>query len=123
MTVSLTLTDAQVAEVMHGASLAGAVDDLLAGLDDQQRLRAVMAQHSEDRRYSRSGIRFLMILGAFAKDGSERSLKEVATEIKLPSSTTFRYINTWLVLGALEQNPVSHRYRRVIVAPGEAPRP
>lgn len=64
--------------------------------------------------YSRSTLRALMVLQAFPCDGGERQLTAVAGELGLSPSTTHGYVITWVAVGALEQNPTTRRYRRVM---------
>ena len=112
MTVTISLTDAQLAQVMRETTSVGSLTRLLGDADDAHRLRQVVAPLYDDPRYSRSTLRALTVLGAFTKDGIERDLKHVAEEVELSPSTTHRYISTWVMLGLLEQDPASRRYRR-----------
>lgn len=111
MPVTVTLTDAQAAhiarEVLNVSSLT-----MLAECHNPQRTRQLLTELGNDRRYSRSTLRALAVLDAFASDGSEREVKHVAEELNLSQSTTHRYINTWVILGELEQDAATRRYRR-----------
>jgi hypothetical protein len=112
MRVTLTLTDDQVSQVTHELSSAASLGALLADVNDPQRLGRVMAQFSDDRNCSRSTLRALAVLGAFSENVGGRDLKKVAEELGLSASTTYRYVNTWVMLGMLEKDSASRRYRR-----------
>jgi hypothetical protein len=106
------LTDAQVAQIAldaaGGARLAGS----LSGLGGVDELRQVMLPLVDDKSYSHSTFRAVIVLAAFPADGSERELTDVAREIGLAPSTTHRYARTLTALGLLEQNADSRKYRR-----------
>jgi hypothetical protein len=110
--VTITLTDAQVAQIAldaaGGARLAGS----LSGLGSVDELRQAMLPLVDDQTYSHSTFRAAIVLAAFPADGSDRELTDVAREIGLSPATTHRYARTWTALGLLEQNADSRRYRR-----------
>lgn len=110
--VTITLTDAQVAQIAldaaGGAQLAGS----LSGLGGVDELRQAMLPLVDDQSYSHSTFRAVIVLAAFPADGSEREVTDVAREIGLAPSTTHRYARTWTALGLLEQNADSRRYCR-----------
>jgi IclR helix-turn-helix domain len=110
--VTITLTDAQIAQVAldsaGGARLVGS----LSGLGSVDELRRAMLPFVDDQTYSHSTFRAAIVLAAFPADGSDRELTDVAREIGLAPSTTHRYARTWCALGLLEQNADSRRYRR-----------
>lgn len=116
--VTITLTDWQVARVVREAAVAPGLTALPAGLDDFGELHGAVMPLLDDAAYSRSTLRALLVLGAFPPDGSERELTDVARQLDLSPSTTHRYIGTWMAVGLLEQHPRSRRYRR---APPDAP--
>jgi hypothetical protein len=113
--VAIVLTDAQVAQVVRSTSGNSALTASLAGLSEPGSLRESVTRLREDRRYSRSFLSGLLVLGAFPEDGSERELTQVAAELTSPASTTHRYIGTWMAVGLLEQDPTSRRYRRALL--------
>lgn len=115
MQITLTLTDAQVAQVTHEVSSAASLSALLADAGDLQRLLTIMEQFSEDRNCSRSTLRALAVLAALSDDVPRRDLKQVAAEVGISPSTTYRYVNTWVMLGMLEQDPASRRYQRPVL--------
>jgi hypothetical protein len=109
--VSLGLTAEQVAGVIAAATAAGADRaSLLAGLAAPGELAT--SPLLEDRTVSRSLLFGLVVLISFPADGGGRGIKEVAEELNLPTSTTHRYAHTLCVIGLLEQDPRTRRYRR-----------
>ena len=111
--VSVTLSPAQVAEVVRQASDgAGRTAAMLAGLGDARELKAAMSPLLGDATYSQSTLRAAQTLAAFPIDGSERALTDVARELGLSPPTTHRYVITWEALGLLERDPRSRRYSR-----------
>jgi DNA-binding MarR family transcriptional regulator len=96
--------------VIAAASTAGAKSaSLLAGLARPGELTA--SPLLDDRTMSRSLLFGMVVLISFPADGSDRSIKEVADELDLPTSTTYRYIHTLLAAGLLSQDPRTRRYR------------
>jgi hypothetical protein len=114
--ITITLTDAQIARVLLAASggvqLAGTLSGVLSGTGSLAELAELMLPMLDDQTYSRSTFRSAMVLAALPADGSEIELNEIARTIGLSPSTTYRYARTWTVLGVLEQNPDTRRYRR-----------
>jgi hypothetical protein len=97
--------------VIAAATAAGTESaNLLAGLAAPGDLTA--SPLLSDRTVSRSLLCGLVVLIAFPADGSDRGIKEVATELGLPTSTTHRYAHTLLTVGLLAQDPRTRRYRR-----------
>ncbi len=113
--IAITLTDAQVARVVLEASGGNQIAGSLSGLRSVEELRQTMMPMLNDQSYSHSTFRAAMVLAAFPADGSEAELQDVAATIGLSPSTAHRYTRTWMVLGLLEQNPDSRRYRRAHV--------
>jgi DNA-binding MarR family transcriptional regulator len=109
--VSLALTDAQVAKVLEAVA-SGAERSLLfaPGLDQPKALTT--SPLLEDPKVSRSLLLGLVVLISFPSDGRERGVKELALDLGLPASTTYRYIHTLVSAGLLEQDPLTRKYRR-----------
>lgn len=107
-----TLTDAQVARVVLRAAVGQQPSRPLLTIDSLDVLRRAVLPLLDDKTYSYSTFRAVMVLAALPADGSERELTAIARTIGLSPSTTHRYIRTWAALGVLEQNPDSQRYRR-----------
>lgn len=112
--VSITLTAEQISEVQDGVAVAGEALRLLSQMSDPERFAATVAAALNERGYSHSTLRSLLVLSAFSPDGTPRELKEVADQLGLSPATTHRYLRTWLVVGALDQDPDSRRYRRAV---------
>lgn len=109
--VSLGLTPAQVAKVIAAVSAAGGEGaGLLAGLARPREL--VASRLLADATVSRSLLLGLAVLIAFPADGGARGIREVAQELELPTSTTYRYVHTLLGVGLLTQDTHTRRYRR-----------
>ena len=110
--VAITLTEAQVGQVTRAAADGGGV--LLALLTRQTgpEAAAFAAQSSAELGpISRSTLRAVLVLRAFPTDGSYLTLAEVAQAVGMSPSTTHRYVTTWVVVGVLEQEAVTRRYR------------
>lgn len=112
--VTITLTELQVARIVREVTGESGILALPAGLDELSRLRGMLQPLLDDAAYSRSTLRALLVLGAFPTDGEERELTDVARQLDLSPSTTHRYIGTWMAVGLLEQHPRSRRYRRAV---------
>ena len=112
--VTITLTESQVARIVREVTGESGILALPAGLDELSRLRGTLQPLLDDAAYSRSTLRALLVLGAFPADGEERELTDVARQLDLSPSTTHRYIGTWMAVGLLEQHPRSRRYRRAV---------
>ena len=108
------LSDAQVAHVAREAAARANPAELLPEISDVDQLRDVLVPLLDDAAYSRSVLRALLVLDAHPLDGSGRTLTGVSTQLGLSPSTTHRYLNTWVAVGMLEQDPRSRRYRRVL---------
>jgi DNA-binding MarR family transcriptional regulator len=110
--VSITLSSAQVAQVVRAATRGEGLSGLLTALNDPQNLRASVLASLDSNRYSRSALRSLLVLTAFPLDGAERELTDVAKQLGMSPSTTHRYVATWVEVGMLERDPTSRKYRR-----------
>lgn len=64
-----------------------------------------------DSGFSRSLERGLAILSAFGRERRQLGVKELAGELDVSPSTAHRYASTLVVLGYLEQDPESRKYR------------
>jgi DNA-binding MarR family transcriptional regulator len=118
--VTISLTEAQVAEVLSEASGGFGLEQAMTGMGDLDELRSVVVPLLDDVKCSRSTFRALLVLVAFPADGSEHDLTDIARRLQLSPSTTHRYISTWMAVGLLEQDPRSRRYRRTL-APSARP--
>lgn len=110
--VTIALTEGQVAAVMRLASGPTGLARLLAEMSDFDAVCSVVLPRLDDATCSRSTLRALLVLAAFPANGIERELRDVARQLALSPSITHRYIGTWMVVGLLEQDPRTRRYRR-----------
>lgn len=76
------------------------VDDVLGDKRD----------HARD--LSHSLIASLIVFAAFS-DGEEHRVTRAAAESGMNTTTTLRYVRTWVALGVLVQDQRTHRYRLV----------
>ena len=106
--VAITLTKAQVRDVVRGASVAAGSHPLSALLE----LKDVVLPLLRDSECSRSTLRGLLVLAAVPIDGSEREVTDIANHLGISASTTYRYLNTWVAVGLVDRDPRSRRYRR-----------
>jgi hypothetical protein len=132
--ISITLSPAQVDDVVRGAS-QGRAPSVLTLITKQ--LAAPLAPHggarieplpregqaqepifggylphdTEDPRLSRSLLRGLSMLTCFGPDGRERGIVELASDLGLSPSTAHRYALTLVELGLLERCPKTRKYR------------
>ncbi len=123
--ISITLSPAQVDEVVRAASTSRApgiselLVDALTGRAATGRGAgsgtASFGGHASldavDPRFSRSLLRGLLILTCFNPGGEERGIVEIADELGMSPSTTHRYALTLVELGLLERCPDTRKYR------------
>jgi IclR helix-turn-helix domain len=102
--ISITLSAAQIDEVVRAASSARApsVTALLGGY---------MPSDSSDPRLSQSLLRGLSLLTCFGPDGEARGILELARDLGMSPSTAHRYAYTLVELGLLERCPKTRKYR------------
>jgi IclR helix-turn-helix domain len=63
-----------------------------------------------EKNVSQSLIQALIVLAAFS-NGREHAVTRLGREIGMSTSTTWRYVRTWVAFGLLEHDPDTHRYR------------
>lgn len=111
--VSIVLTSSQLAQVLRDTSGEGrGVISLLPTLTDLRSASEVINAQADAGKVSRSVLRALLVLAAFPHNGTYRPLIAVSKELGYNSSTTHRYVSTWIAVGLLEQDPRSRKYRR-----------
>ena len=108
---SITLTDAQVAQVVGAAARHG-LSSVLGG--DPEAL-SVAALGTVDARLSRSLLYGLVVFACFPVDGTKRTITAVARQLGLSPATVYRYAATLTAVGLLERDPDSREYRRCFV--------
>ncbi len=127
--ISVTLSPAQVDEVLRAASQSRApsVSSLIADAlrsespakrnaesaesSDQPAPAGYLPSDTSDRRLSRSLLRGLSILTCFGASGEERGIVELSRDLGMSASTAHRYALTLVELGLLERCPRSRKYR------------
>lgn len=109
--VTITLTEAQAAQVLRARSERATLAELLTGLIAAGVNLENMLTFLDDPRYSSSTLRALLVLGTLPADGAELELTELAARLHASPSTTHRYLQTWLLVGIVEQDTGSRRYR------------
>ncbi len=105
ISISITLSPAQVDAVMRAAtnSRAPDVSTLMSG--------AHLQVDESDPRLSRSLLRGLSLLTRFGPEDDERGIIELANDLNMSPSTTHRYASTLVELGLLERCPRTRKYR------------
>jgi IclR-like helix-turn-helix domain-containing protein len=106
----LALSDGQVQdlvlqEAMSRGAGRGLVGVLLAlsGVGRRIDLEELMRdERYHDRRISQSVIRGLLVLSAFSS-GEVHGLNSLAARLGMGSTTLWRYLKTWVVVGVLEE--------------------
>ncbi|HEX5853163.1 MAG TPA: helix-turn-helix domain-containing protein [Solirubrobacteraceae bacterium] len=134
ISISITLSPAQIDEVVRAASSSRApsistliADSLATPLaatgdaadtgspaDDAPARRprgGYMPNDTTDRRLSRSLLRGLALLTGFGPEGEARGIVELAGDLGMSPSTAHRYALTLVELGLLERCPKTRKYR------------
>jgi DNA-binding IclR family transcriptional regulator len=111
--VRIELSSAQVDRVVRDASGDGTILVLLSGLEEVRERLEGAREADDDGRLSRSLLSGLLLLARFPADGSYVSNSMVAARNGMKISTAHRYISTLVVVGLLERDPVTRRYRVV----------
>jgi hypothetical protein len=109
--VRIELSRAQVDQVVRAASGEGNMSVLLSGLQGARQTLEDNRRLIEDPRMSRSLLLGLLVLSALPRDGSEIGVIDLANNLGLGASTTYRYVATLLSVGLLERDPSTRRYR------------
>lgn len=109
--VLVELTRAQIDRIVREASGAGNMSVLLSGLQGARTTIQDNQRLLNDPRMSRSLLQGLVVLSGFPADGSEIGVTNLAHQIGLGDSTTYRYVATLLSVGLIERHPSTRRYR------------
>ena len=67
----------------------------------------------DNPRLSRSLMLGLLVFACFCADGACLGAADIARMLDMSSSTAYRYVSTLAVVGLIEQEPDSRRYRIV----------
>jgi DNA-binding IclR family transcriptional regulator len=62
-----------------------------------------------DHSISQSLLTGLLVLTAF-NDGMEHQITKLSSELGISTTTTLRYLKTWVAIGLLEQDRTTHKY-------------
>jgi IclR helix-turn-helix domain len=109
--VLVELTPAQLDRVVRDVAGTGNMAALLSGLSDMRDTLQHPPWQLDDPRFSRSLLAGLLLLAAFPADGSYMGSAELARMLDMTVSTAHRYISTLVVVGLLERDPVTRKYR------------
>jgi hypothetical protein len=112
------LTQQQVVEVLREAHASEAIKmpQLLAGLVAREDIPPLSVWEERSRReasmsqFSLSLVKGLLVLACLI-NGEPTGVREVATELGMGESTACRYLRTLLMLGLVEQDSGTRRYR------------
>jgi hypothetical protein len=107
----IELTPAQVDTVVRAATGTGNMSVLLAGLTNARQTLEENRHLVEDPRMSRSLLLGLLVLSGFPSDRAEIGVIDLAHQLGLGESTTYRYTATLLSVGLLERDPSTRRYK------------
>jgi len=109
--MTLELSQAQVDQIVRGASEGRSISAALSGmLASPETLSRTLAGF-DDTRLSRSLLWGLLVFATFPADGSSLGNLEVARKLGMNPSTAHRYISTFLEVGLLERDADTRRYR------------
>jgi hypothetical protein len=115
--ISIELSQAQLASVLRDASVAGSISQLvLSGVSDLRDVLAMAPEQLDDPRLSRSLLLGLLLLSALPADGSYTGLTVLARTLGMSMSTAHRYASTLLAVGLLDRDPTTRQYRLAYVA-------
>jgi hypothetical protein len=111
--ITIGLSKAQIDRVVREAGRDGGLLGLVGVMESLVGFRASGAQ-LDDPRFSRSLLRGLMVLASLTPDGAGRKVTDVAHELEMGVSTTYRYASTLVEAGLFERDSVSREYRRAV---------
>lgn len=86
---------------------------LLSTLIDPSKL-SVYDEATREQAYSRTTLRALLVLAAIPAAGEGRGVLELAEQLGLKTTSTHRYLRTWVAVGVLEQVAGWRLYRRTV---------
>jgi DNA-binding transcriptional ArsR family regulator len=109
--IAIELTPGQIDHVVLGATGAGSMSVLLSGKIDVQEIFLRRAELMGDPSISRSLLRALMILAVLHPGESYMGVVEIASKLDLSPSTAHRYLTTLLIVGLVERNESTRKYR------------
>jgi predicted transcriptional regulator len=120
-TIHISLSHAQVDQVVREASRGPSVCVSLLGKPDEEQITLDQIAEVDNARMSRSLLIGLIVLAVFPADGIYVRVVDVARRVGLNMSTAHRYISTLQAVGLVERDPDSRQYRRVVMRPAGSP--
>jgi hypothetical protein len=108
------LSGAQVLGVLREAAGSSGSRDILLGRVDELRVTVDAALHDaelNEREVSISTLRALSVFCAFAPRGTIRGVIDVGRELGIAHATAYRYAQTLVEVGLLEQVTSARKYR------------
>ena len=112
--LSITLTQAQAAQLLRDASSRQKLAEVVAGLDVPGEFLESALRVMDDERYSSSLARAMIVFAAIPGDGRARSVTDLADQTGMSASAVHRYLSTFAEMGLLERDPASRMYRRPV---------
>jgi hypothetical protein len=109
--IAIELTPNQIDRVILGATGAGNMSVLLSGQIDMKEMIARRSELLGDPSISRSLLRALLILAAMHEDENYIGVVELSNKLEMSPSTTHRYLSTFVLVGIVERNESSRKYR------------
>jgi IclR helix-turn-helix domain len=120
--IVIELDRAQVDQVVRAVSDGGAISVLLSGLGEfrERWSRALQGGPSplDDRRLSRSLLAGLLVLASLPADRSYRGIVELGRDLEMSASNIHRYLTTLVVVGLVERDATTRKYRLASNASG-----
>lgn len=112
--ISVPLSGAQVRGVLREAAGRSGSRDILLGCVDELQVAVDAALHDpelDERKVSLSTLRALSVFCAFAPRGTVRGIIDVGRELGVARATAYRYAQTLVEVGLLEQVTTARKYR------------
>ena len=103
--ITIALTRHQVGNVVREATLARTQVGLEALLPGPAEVDRALRSLARNPNHSASLMRAVLVLAALPADGGLRELAEVVDSLSLTRSTVHRYLQTWIALGVVTQEP------------------
>jgi hypothetical protein len=111
VSVAIELTPSQVDRVIRDATGAGNMSILLSGQSGIKQLLAHDPKLLHSPKISTSLLRGLRVLASLPPDGGYIGVSDLARELEESVSTTHRYLATFQMVGLIERDPTTRKYR------------
>jgi hypothetical protein len=109
--IAIELTSGQVDRVIRDATGAGNMSILLSGQSGIKKTLAHDPKLLHSPKISVSLLRGLQVLAGLPPDGDYIGVTELARELNESASTTHRYLATLQMVGLVERDPTTRKYR------------